>query len=209
MGCLEEARQQQGKETREPLPRPGGQPDRYAYEDERNRVSNLFMIFAPLAGGRQGKGPDRRTRGDFAQCLNDIVAGHFAEAAPLVLGSDNLTPHKPAAWDEAFAPAEAPRIREKLEGPYTPTQGRWRDMAESDLRVLQRPCLERRLPEQEMVTREGTAWARERNQPAAKANWPLTTQEAPIKLKQLSPSFLMRQSTRAYSSVLALFSSRT
>jgi hypothetical protein len=146
------------------------------------------MIFAPLAGWRQGKVTDRRTRGAFAHCLNAIGAGHCSEAAQIVLVSDTLNTPKPAALSEAFAPAEARCLREKLEWHYPPKPGRWLDMAESALSVLQRHCLDRRIPDQEPLKREVTAWERERTQHAAKANWRFPTQEARSKLKKLYPS---------------------
>ena len=187
--CIDETSKQQVKETRAPLPRQVGKPQRYDYEYERNGVSNLFMIFAPLAGWRHVKVTDRRTSVDFAQCLKEVVDGHFPEADKIVLVSDNLNTHKPAALYEAFAPEEARRISEKLEWHYTPKHGSWLDMAEIELSVLQRQCLDRRLPDQETVKHEVAAWERERNQHAAKANWRLTTEEARIKLKKLYPSF--------------------
>jgi hypothetical protein len=187
--CMDEASKQQVKETREPLPRQVGKPERYDYEYERNGVSNLFMIFAPLEGWRHVEVTDRRTSVDFAHCLKDVVDVHFAEAEQIVLVSDNLNTHKPAALYEAFAPAEARRIMEKLEWHYTPKHGSWLDMAEIELSVLQRQCLDRRIPDQEILKREVSAWQPERNQHAAKANWRFTTEEARVKLKKLYPSF--------------------
>jgi hypothetical protein len=187
--CMDEASKQQVKETRQPLPRQAGKPERYDYEYERNGVSNLFMIFAPLEGWRHVEVTDRRTRVDFAHCLKDVVDVHFAEAEQIVLVSDNLNTHKLAALYEAFAPAEARRIIEKLEWHDTPKHGSWLDMAEIELSVLQRQCLDRRIPDQETLKREVAAWKRERNQHAVKANWRFTTEEARIKLKKLYPSF--------------------
>jgi hypothetical protein len=187
--CMDEASKQQVKETREPLPRQVGKPERYDYEYERNGVSNLFMIFAPLEGWRHVEVTDRRPSVDFAHCLKDVVDVHFAEAEQIVLVSDNLNTHEPAALYEAFAPAEARRIMEKLEWHYTPKHGSWLDMAEIELSVLQRQCLDRRIPDQEILKREVSAWQPERNQHAAKANWRFTTEEARVKLKKLYPSF--------------------
>jgi hypothetical protein len=138
--CIDEASKQQVQETRDPLPRQAGKPERYDYEYERNGVSNLFMIFAPLEGWRHVEVTDRRTSVDFAHCLKDVVDVHFAEAEQIVLVSDNWNTHKLAALYEAFAPAEARRIIEKLEWHYTPKPGSWLDMAESELSVLQRQC---------------------------------------------------------------------
>ena len=187
--CIDEASKQQVKETREPLSTTVGKPARYDYEYERNGVSNLFMIFAPLEGWRHVKVTDRRTRVDFAHCLKEVVDVHFPEADQIVLVSDNLNTHKPAALYEVFAPEEARRIIEKLEWHYTPKHGSWLDMAEIELSALQQQCLDRRIPDQETLKREVAAWERKRNQRAVKANWRFTTADARIKLKKLYPSF--------------------
>jgi hypothetical protein len=187
--CIDEASKQQVKETREPLPRQVGKPARYDYEYDRNGVSNLFMIFAPLQGWRHVKVTDRRTSVDFANCLKDVVDVHFPEAKQIVLVRDNLNTHKPAALYEVFAPEEARRIIEKLEWHYPPKHGSWLDRAEIELSVLQRQCLDRRIPDQETLKREVRAWERERNQYAVKANGRFTTEDARIKLKKLYPSF--------------------
>jgi hypothetical protein len=146
--CIDEASKQQVKETREPLPRKVGQPMRYDDAYERNGVSNLLMIFAPLGGWRHVKVTDRRTSVDFAQCLKEVVDGPFPEAEQMVLVSDNLHTHKPAALYEAFAPEEARRILAKREWHYPPKHGRWLHMAEIERSVLPRQCLDRRIPDQ-------------------------------------------------------------
>jgi hypothetical protein len=187
--CIDETSKQQVQETREPLPSQPGQPPRYDYEYERNGVSNLFMIFAPLEGWRHVKVTDRRTNVDWAHCLKDLVDVHFPQADKVVLMSDNLNTHKPAALYEAFAPQEARRIIEKIEWHHTPKHGSWLNMAEIELRVLHRQCLDRRIPNQEMLTCEVAAWEHTRNHHAVKVNWRFTTEDARIKLKKLYPSF--------------------
>jgi hypothetical protein len=187
--CIDESSKPQVKETREPLPGKPGKPQRYEYEYARNGVSNLFMSFAPLEGWRYVKGTDRRTNVDWAHGLKDLVDVHFPEAEKIVLMSDNLNTHKPAALYEAFSPQEARRIIEKIEWHHTPKHGSWLKMAEIELSVLQRQCLKRRIPDQETLTREVAAWERKRNQGAVKVNWRFTTKDARIKLKKLYPSF--------------------
>jgi DDE superfamily endonuclease len=187
--CIDETSKQQVQETRAPLPSQPGKPKRYDYEYDRNGVSNLFMIFAPLEGWRHVKVTDRRTNVDWAHCLKEVVDVHFPEADQIVLVSDNLNTHKPAALDEAFAPEEARRMVEKLDWHYTPKHGSWLDMAEIELSVLQRQCLNRRIPDQETLKREVAAWEQNRNHHAVKVNWRFTTEDARIKLKKLYPSF--------------------
>ena len=187
--CFDETNKEQHREVVAPLPGVAGHPARYESTYARNGVSNLFMTFAPLEGWRHVEGTDRRTSVDFAHCLKEVVDVYFPDADQIVLVSDNLNTHKPAALYEAFAPEEARRIMEKLEWHYTPKHGSWLDMAEIELSVLQRQCLDRRIPDQETLQREVAAWERERNQHAVKANWRFTTADARIKLKKLYPSF--------------------
>lgn len=187
--CIDESSKQQVKETRDPLPLKPGKPQCYDYEYERNGVSNLFMIFAPLEGWRHVKVTDRRTHVDFAHCLKDLVDVYLPKAEKIVWMSDNLNTHKPAALYEAFSPQEARRIIEKIEWHHTPKHGSWLNMAEIELRVLQRQCLNRRIPDQETLTREVAAWEHKRNHTAVKVNWRFTTKDARIKLKKLYPSF--------------------
>ncbi len=177
------------KEIRQPLAATPDRAQRYDYEYERNGVSNLFMIFAPLEGWRHVKVTDRRTNVDWAHCLKDVVDLHFPQAEKIILVSDNLNTHKPAALYEAFPAEEARRLVEKLEWHYTPKHGSWLDMAEIELSVLQRQCLARRIPDQATLKREVAAWEQARNQQAGPVNWRFTTAEARIKLKKLYPSF--------------------
>ena len=102
---------------------------------------------------------------------------------------EGLNTHKPAALYEAFAPQEARRIIEKIAWHHPPKHGSWLNMAEVELRVLQRQCLERRLPDQEMFMREVAVWEHQRNQDAVQVHWRFTTEDARIKLKKLYPSF--------------------
>lgn len=103
-------------------------------------VSNLFMICAPLEGGRHVKVTDRRTNVDCAHCLKDLVERHLPQAEKIGLMSDNFNTHKPAALSEAFPPPEARRIIEKIAWHHTPKHGSWLNRAEIELRVRQRQC---------------------------------------------------------------------
>lgn len=120
---MDESSQQQVKDPPEPLPAKPGKPHRYDYEYERNGVSNLFMIFAPLEGWRHVKVTDRHTNVDWAHGLKDLVGGHVPEAGQIVLMSDNLNPHKLAALNEAISAQEARRIMEKFEWHHTLKHG--------------------------------------------------------------------------------------
>ena len=186
--CLDETSKQQVKETRRPLPARPGAPACYDYEYERNGVSNLFMLFAPLEGWRRVEVTDQRTKADWARVVRQLVDVDYPDKDRIVLVMDNLNTHHPASLYEAFEPAEARRIAERLEIHYTPKHGSWLNMAEIELGVLTRQCLDRRIPCQETLKQETQAWQSQRNRDAIRVNWRFTTKDARIKLKSLYPS---------------------
>jgi hypothetical protein len=94
----------------------------------------------------------------------------------------------PASFYEAFEPAEAYRLSQKLEIHYTPTHGSWLNMAEIELSVLARQCLAERMPSIQAVQEQVSAWQQQRNQAQATINWRFTAEDARIKLKRLYPS---------------------
>ena len=165
--CVDETSKQHIKDTREPLRITEGTPSRYDYEYQRNGVSNLFMIFAPLLGFRHVEVTDRRTSIDFAHICRDLVDIHFPDAEKITLVCDNLNTHKPTSLYKAFASDEARRIAEKLQFHYTPKHGSWLNIAEIEFSVLSRQCLSRRIPDQDTLKREVQAWQNRRNQQRA------------------------------------------
>ena len=186
--CIDETSKQLVAETRAPLPASPGQPERVDYEYERQGTANLFMVFEPLAGQRRVKVTERRTAVDFAHLLQEVVAVQYPQADKIVLVMDNLNTHKLASLYEAFAPAEARRLMERLEIHYTPKHGSWLNMAETELSVLATQCLDRRIPNSTTLTQEVAAWERQRNAAQCRVNWRFTTPDARIKLKRLYPS---------------------
>jgi hypothetical protein len=185
--CLDEASKQLFKEVRAPLPMKPGQPARHDYEYERNGTANLFMMFAPLEGRRHIKVTERRTAIDYAHVLKDLSDIHYRDAEQIVLVNDNLNTHKPASLYEAFPASEARRLVERFEWHYTPKHASWLDMAESELSVVSRQCLDRRIPDMQTLITEIAAWQSDRNEQNAKADWQFTSTDARIKLKQLYP----------------------
>jgi uncharacterized small protein (DUF1192 family) len=186
--CVDETSKQLTAETRVPIAAKPGQPGRHDYEYRRNGTANLFMMFAPLEGWRHVKVTDRHTAVDYAQVLKELSDTHFPGSAKIVLVQDNLNTHKPASLYEAFPPAEARRLVERFEWHYTPKHGSWLDMAESELSVLSSQCLDRRIPDQQVLKEEVEAWEADRNSKHAKANWQFTTTDARVKLKRLYPA---------------------
>jgi DDE superfamily endonuclease len=186
--CLDETSKQLVAETREPVPAAPGQPERGDYEYERKGTANLFMVFEPLAGHRWVKVTERRTAVDFAHVIQELVDEQYPQAEKIVLVMDNLNTHKPASLYEAFAPAEARRLIERLEIHHTPKHGSWLNMAETELSILATQCLDRRIPSPITLTQEVAAWERQRNTAKCRVDWRFTTHDARIKLKRLYPS---------------------
>jgi hypothetical protein len=186
--CLDETSNQLVSETRTPLPAEPGQPERVDYEYERQGTANLFMAVEPLTGQRHVTVTDRRTAVDFAQVVKALLEVHYPHAEKVVLVLDNLNTHKPAALYQAFEPAVAWRLLERLEIHHTPKHGSWLNMAEIELSVLSQQCLNRRIPDTATLTREVAAWQQARNADPRPVNWRFTTADARIKLKRLYPS---------------------
>lgn len=186
--CLDEASKQLVAQTRTPLAVLPGQPAREDYEYERRGTANLFMLFEPLAGQRRVKVTERRTAADFAWVIKELVDELYAEAEKIVLVMDNLNTHKGASLSEVFEPAEARRLLDKLEIHYTPKHGSCLNMAESELSVLSRQCLDRRIDNQPELAEEIAAWECGRNEAEVTVSWRFTTADARIKLKRLYPS---------------------
>ena len=146
------------------------------------------MLFAPLEGWRRVEVTDRRTKVDWARVVRKLVDEDYADKDRIVLVMDNLNTHHPASLYEAFEPAEARRIAERLEIHYTPKHGSWLNMAEIEIGVLARQCLDRRIPDQGALRREAGAWQQQRNRDGIRVDWRFTTADARIKLKSLYPS---------------------
>jgi hypothetical protein len=145
------------------------------------------MLFEPLAGRREVLVTEQRTAKDYAHAIRHLVDVMYPDAEKIVLVQDNLNTHKPASLYEAFPPAEARRLIDKLEIHYTPKHGSWLNMAEIELGVLQRQCLDRRLPDLPTVQAEVAAWQRDRNAQQVTVHWQFTTPDARIKLWRLYP----------------------
>jgi hypothetical protein len=185
--CLDEASKQLVGEVVQPLPAAPGQPERFDYEYVRHGTANLFMISEPLLGWRSVPVTQRRTAKDFAEVLRWLVEELHPEAAKVVLVMDNLNTHKLASLYEAFPPEQARRIAERLEIHHTPKHGSWLNVAEIELSVLARQCLERRIESAEELVREVSAWEEERNERQVEVQWRFTTADARIKLHRLYP----------------------
>lgn len=194
--CFDETPVQLVSETRQALPLKVGQPARYDYEYHREGTANLFMFFAPLQNWRHVKVTERRTKADWAICMHDLVYLHFPQAERCVLVQDQLNTHNPASLYEVFGPAEAKRILDRLEFHFTPKHGSWLNMAEIELSVLSRQCLDGYIPDPLTLAQEIGAWEMERNSNGATVDWRFTTADARIKLKKLYPTLRLPENVK-------------
>jgi hypothetical protein len=188
MVCMDEASKQLIGEVRQPLPAQPGRIEKYDSEYKRLGTANIFMAVEALAGQRTVRVTDRRTKRDWAQFIRHLLEEVYADADQVVLVMDNLNTHNIGSLYEAFDPEKARSLASRLETHHTPKHGSWLNMAETELSILCRQCLDRRIDSQQTMTREIAAWERERNANESTIDWQFTTADARIKLKRLYPS---------------------
>ena len=185
--CVDEVSKQLVKDITPPVAMQPGQPAREDYEYERCGTANLFMMCEPLAGRRHVKVTDRRTSADFALVLRDLSDVHHPDAKKIVLVMDNLNTHKLSVLYQVFPATEARRILERFEVHHTPKHASWLNMAECELSVLSRQCLDQRIDSSARLIEEVAAWEHQRNAQQVHIDWRFTTADARTKLQRLYP----------------------
>jgi len=186
--CMDETFKQLIGQTREPLPTRPGDIERFDHVYVRNGVASLFLAFEPLAGWRTVVVTEHRRRLEWAAFIKSLVDDRYRDADKIVLVMDQLNTHSKASLYEAFAPAEAKRLADKLEIHHTPKHGSWLNMAEIELSALGRQCLSRRIAKRQTLIDQIQAWQTKRNASGTRADWQFTTADARVKLKRLYPS---------------------
>lgn len=185
--CLDEKSKQLVAETCKPIRVRPGKVQRVDYEYVRNGTANLFMMVEPLRGWRQVNVTTRRTKTDFAQQVKELVDVHYRRASRITLVMDNLNTHRLSSLYEAFEPAEARRLIEKIEVVHTPKHGSWLNMAECELSVLEKQALDERVGDETELRRRVNDWQADRNNRTKRIDWQFTTSDARIKLRRLYP----------------------
>lgn len=189
--CMDETNKQLLGEMRPALPVQPGQSTRVDTDYVREGVANLFMFCEPLQATRWVTVTDRRTKRDWARCIEDLIDVRYPTAEKIVLVMDNLNTHSPSSLYEAFPPDKAKRLADRLEIHPTPKHGSWLNVAEIELSVLGRRCLDRRISDKATLTQEVAAWQQARNSAGGRVDWRFTTTDARIKLKHLYPTILV------------------
>jgi hypothetical protein len=186
--CFDEACKQLFGEVRPGLPTRPCSPAKQDFEYERKGVCNQLMVCEPLRGWRHVTVSARRTRRDYAECVRELVEVHYPQANKIRLVQDNLNTHDGASLYEAFVPEVARRLLDKIEWHYTPEHGSWLNMAETEIRIMNGQCLDRRMDSQVESAQEVGAWERKRNAGQVRIHWTFTLAAARRKLRKLYPS---------------------
>lgn len=185
--CMDETPKQLIGETRIPIPQCPGTPAKHDYEYKRNGVCNIFMASEPLIGKRYAKVTGYKKKEDWAIFMKSI-ADNYKDASKITLVMDNYGTHTMGSFYEVFPPEEAKALIDRFEFIYTPKHGSWLNMAEIELNVMQKQCLNRRIPEISILEKEVEAWMKARNKKKCCINWQFTTHDSRIKLKRLYPT---------------------
>ena len=182
--CLDEGCTQLLEHVREPEPMQPTTQEQVGHELRednayvRGGMCSFFVTFAPLLSHRHLTVTGHRTALDFAGVVRELVDTTYPDADKIVVVMDNLNTHTVASLYQAFAPAEAKRLADKLEIHYTPKHGSWLNMAEIELSVLARECLSRRIADEATLTSEIGAWERARNAAKMTVHWQFKTADA-------------------------------
>src|SRR5712675_872835 len=188
--CFDESPVQLIGEVRQPIPAEPGQLERYDYEYRRNGTVNLFVCIDAHRPWRKVKVTARRAAEDYAQCMRELVDIHYPNAEYIRVVQDNLSTHSAGSLYQAFPPAEARRILQRLEFHYTPKHASWLNMVEIEIGVLRGQCLDRRIDDPKRLRHEIAAWQRQRNTARARIKWMFTTDKARAKMGRAYPHTL-------------------
>lgn len=189
--CMDEQPTQLIKETRRKIAVEPGKAERVDYEYERNGTAANFMFTEPLGRWRKVDVHERKTSVDWAHEVKALLSEDYPEAEKVILVCDNLNTHKVASLYETFEPKQARQLAERLEIHYTPKHGSWLNVAEIELSVFTKQCLDRRIPDRATLQQEAHAWYRKRNAGQKAVDWQFTTEDARVRLKRLYPQIQM------------------
>jgi hypothetical protein len=192
VACFDECSKELHGQVADPIPVAPGKPAKEDYEYVRNGTANLFVFVEPLAGTRHVTVTDRRTIPDFAAQMKYLCDDVYPDAAVIRVVLDNLNTHALGSLFATYPPDEAWRLARRLEFHYTPKHASWLNMAECELSVLSRQCLDRRIADRATLTAEVAAWQEPRNRAKVKIEWTFRVADARKKLDFLYPKELMR-----------------
>ena len=180
--CIDEKSLQLIGHSRQPLPMAAHAPTKQDYEYTRNGTTNLFVAVEPKAGQRVVSVTDRRTKVDFVAFIDELLTGAYAKARRIHLVLDNLNTHFRKCFEDILGKRCAAKLLRRVQFHYTPKHASWLNMAEIEIGILSRQCLDRRIENRELLEREVGAWQRDRNELQKTIEWTFTRQDADRKL---------------------------
>ena len=185
--CMDEKPYQLLDHARTPIPATPGSDLKVDSEYVRRGTCSIFVWVEPLAGRRRVIAREQRTRVDWAHEVDRLLTGDYPDAEKVVLVMDNLNTHSLGSLYEAFDPAKAFTLAQRLEIHHTPKHGSWLNIAEIELSALTRQCLDRRIADLDILNTELAAWQATTNADQRQVNWHFTASDARIKLRHLYP----------------------
>jgi hypothetical protein len=185
--CMDEKPYQFLDHTRDPIPAAPGRDLKEDSEYVRHGTCSIFCWVEPLGGWRRVDAQPRRTKIDWAKQVERLLSVDYPEAEKVVLVMDNLNTHTIGSLYEAFDPARAFALAQRLEIHHTPKHGSWLNIAEIELSALSRQCLDRRINDLDTLNTELAAWQHAINTEQRPVRWQFTTDDARVKLRHLYP----------------------
>ena len=183
--CMDEKPYQLLDHARTSIPATPGSDLKVDSEYIRWGTCSIFVWVGPLAGRRRVIARERRTRVDWAHEVNQLLTRDYPDAEKVVLVTDNLDTHPVGSLYEAFDPAKAFTLAQRLEIHHTPKHGSWLNIVEIELSALTRQCLDRRIADLDVLNAELAAWQATTNADERQVNWHFTTSDARTKLRHL------------------------
>jgi hypothetical protein len=182
--CIDEKSLQFLGHSRAPLPMVPHSPAKHDYEYKRHGTTNLFVAVEPKAGQRIVTVTERRGKVDFVAFIQGLLAGAYANARRVHLVLDNLNTHFRKCFDDVLGERAAAKLLRRVRFHYTPKHASWLNMAEIEIGILRRQCLDRRIANRELLQSEVDAWQQARNAERRTIEWKFTRQHADTKLRR-------------------------
>ena len=180
--CIDEKSLQLIGHSRQPLPMASHSPAKQDYEYVRNGTTNLFVAVEPKAGRRIVSVTAQRGKVDFVAFVGELLTGAYAKARRIHLVLDNLNTHFRRCFDDVLGERAATKLLRRVQFHYTPKHASWLNMAEIEIGVLSRQCLDRRIGSRQQLQSEVDAWQQARNAEQRTIQWNFTRQDADRKM---------------------------
>jgi len=182
--CVDEKSKQLLDTPRSTIRLKPGQTTKVDYEYERKGTRNLFVAVEPLAGWRQVEVTLQRKKTDFVEFIRQLMHGRYRRAKRVHLVLDNLNTHFAKGFIEILGAKRAAKLLNRIVFHYTPKHASWLNMAEIEIGILDKQCLNSRIATEAKLVSEVAAWQQRRNQQRKTINWTFTRAKADKKLSK-------------------------